>query len=269
MYKKSITIYTEKKDITISTSKILYVLMDRNVAEVHVIGGEIYKTRMTLAELEKALGDGFVKVDRGCLVSAVAVHSIGKKICLINGEEISYVVRKKKEVRTKVLERQRHFIKGFKNSEIPKNTHEYNLYFHGFDELPIAFTDIEMVFNEENNAVDWIFRYANHALAELEQVPQDKLVGNLFSEIFSNMDSKWLKAYETTAIFGETLEFFDYSPEIDKHLHIICFPTFKGHCGCMLFDVSKVRFAESSDNSQHAWMIYFEKLLESKELKGK
>ena len=44
MYKKSITIYTEKKDITISTSKILYVLMDRNVAEVHVIGGEIYKT---------------------------------------------------------------------------------------------------------------------------------------------------------------------------------------------------------------------------------
>ena len=29
------------------------------------------------------------------------------------------------------------------------------------------------------------------------------------------------------ALYGEVLEIMDYSPEIDKNLKVICFPTFK------------------------------------------
>ena len=41
--------------------------------------------------------------------------------------------------------------------------------------MPFAFTDIEMVFNEDRHAVDWIFRYGNEALAELEKLPLEQL----------------------------------------------------------------------------------------------
>lgn len=54
--------------------------------------------------------------------------------------------------------------------------------------MPFAFTDIEMIFNEDRHAVDWIFRYGNEKLAEVERVPLSGLIGNSFGNIFSNME---------------------------------------------------------------------------------
>ena len=42
----------------------------------------------------------------------------------------------------------------------PANAEEYHEHYKSFDAMPFAFTDIEMVFDEERRAVDWIFRYA-------------------------------------------------------------------------------------------------------------
>ena len=98
----------------------------------------------------------------------------------------------------------------------------YHEYYKCFDIMPIAFADIEMIFDEERQAIDWIFRYGNEALARLEEVPLDKMIGSTFRSIFPNMDKKWLRSYERTVLYGETLELIDFSPEIDKYLRIIC-----------------------------------------------
>ncbi|MGN1328838.1 MAG: hypothetical protein ACI4V4_03965 [Eubacterium sp.] len=79
------------------------------------------------------------------------------------------------------------------------------------------------------------------ALAERE-----KLIGNFFGSLFSNMDSKWSKSYECLTLYGEISEMIDYIPEIDAHLKVICFPTFKRHCGYILFDVSNIDFTKNS-----------------------
>ena len=63
------------------------------------------------------------------------------------------------------------------------------------------------------------------------------MIGKTFGSIFLDMDSKWLRIYERAALYGETLEIIDYSPEIDKRLKIICFPAFKWCCGGILFDI--------------------------------
>ena len=125
--------------------------------------------------------------------------------------------------------------------KLPFTPEEYRSYYKICDTFPFAFTDIEMVFNEEKKAVDWIFRYGNEALAALEKLPLDKMIGSSFSSLFSNMDSKWLQSYERATLYGETLEIMDYSPEIDTNLKIICFPTFPGHCGCILFNADKMK----------------------------
>ena len=74
--------------------------------------------------------------------------------------------------------------------KLPLTAEEYRKYYKICDALPFAFTDIEMVFNEEKKAVDWIFRYGNEALATLEKLPLDKMIGSSFSSLFSNMDAK-------------------------------------------------------------------------------
>ena len=129
----------------------------------------------------------------------------------------------------------------FESEKAPLTAEEYRKYYKICDSLPFAFTDIEMVFNEEKKAVDWIFRYGNEALATLEKLPLDKMIGNSFSSLFSNMDAKWLHVYERATLYGETLEIMDYSPEIDTNLKIICFPTFPGHCGCILFNADQMK----------------------------
>ena len=78
------------------------------------------------------------------------------------------------------------------------------------------------------------------------------------------MQSYRLKGYERATLYGETLELMDYSPEIDTHLKVICFPTFKGHCGCILFDVDKIWFVQHSEDSAKTLARYYAKLPNNK-----
>ena len=83
---KYITIISNNKKVVLNVSTILYVLMMGNNADIHVSGGTVYKTRMTFGEIEEKLGDGFIKIHRGGIVPAMAIHDITDKIDLSNGE---------------------------------------------------------------------------------------------------------------------------------------------------------------------------------------
>ena len=257
---KHITIISNGRKIVISISTILYILMVNKTAEIHVSGDKIYETRMTLSQLEEKLGDGFIKVNRGCIVSAMAIHDITDNINLNNGESLIYTIRKKNQIIEQFRLKQKSIISSFRRDGIPITEEEYRKHYSSFDNMPFAFTDIEMIFNEEIHAVDWIFRYGNPALAKLEKLPLERLIGSSFGSLFSNMDSKWLHSYERATLYGEMLEIIDYSPEIDTYLKVICFPTFKGHCGCILFDISEIEFTKNSSDAEKALMLYFGKL---------
>ena len=256
-----LTIRSDRQDIALDIRTILYINISENIAEIHTSGGKIYKTRMTLEKLESKLGDGFLKPHRSRLVSVTAIHNITDKINLNNGERISYVARKK-ELIAELNEKRVRLINNIDSGmqTVPEdNLHQL---YRCFDTLPVAFTDIEMVLDEGNHAVDWIFRYANPALARLEKTPLNELIGRSFKSVFPNMDSKWLKNYERAALYGETLEMIAHSPEIDTYLKIICFPTQPGHCGCLLFDIAEIKFAEDSGDANNAKLRYFAKMLE-------
>ena len=257
---KHITIISNGRKIVISISTILYILMVNKTAEIHVSGDKIYETRMTLSQLEEKLGDGFIKVNRGCIVSAMAIHDISDNINLNNGESLIYTIRKKNQIIEQFRSKQKNIISSFRRDGIPTTEEEYRTHYSSFENLPFAFTDIEMIFNEESHAVDWIFRYGNPALAKLEKLSLEQLIGSSFGSLFSNMDSKWLRSYERATLYGEILEIIDYSPEIDTYLKVICFPTFKGHCGCILFDISEIKFTKNSNDAEKALMLYFGKL---------
>ena len=257
---KYITIISNNKKVVLNVSTILYVLMMGNNADIHVSGGTVYKTRMTFREIEEKLGDGFIKIHRGGIVSAMAIHDITDKINLSNGESLIYTLRKKNQIIEQFHAKQKRIIGSFSHAGIPVTDEEYRSYYSSFENLPFAFTDIEMIFNEKRQAVDWIFRYGNPALAKLEKLPLERLIGSSFGSLFSNMDSKWLRSYERATLYSETLEIIDYSPEIDTYLKVICFPTFKGHCGCILFNISEIKFTKNSGDAEKALMLYFGKL---------
>ena len=205
-----INIISDRKNITLNSDVILYIIMNGKIAEIHVVGGKVYQTRIALKDLEGLLKEDFVKVHRGCIVSVKAVHEVTDMVNLSNGEELPYTVRKKKQIVTEIQEKQKKMINALGKKGIPATKEEYCRHYSSFEYLPIAFTDIEMVFDEEKRA----------------------------------------------ALYGEVLEIMDYSPEIDKNLKVICFPTFKGHCGCILFDLDTIKAVNSSNNVHKIWNIY-------------
>ena len=158
---------------------------------------------------------------------------------------MDYPIRKKKQLIEEFRFKQEKIVSNIIKDDGPVTEEEYRSYYKSFDNLPFAFTDIEMVFDERKRAVDWIFRYGNQELSRLEKLPLKKLIGSSFRSLFSNMDSKWLRSYERAVLYGEKLELIDYSPEIDTNLKVTCFPAFPGHCGCILFNISEIEFVRS------------------------
>lgn len=251
-----LTFFSNKKEVVLNTQTILYAIMSNKQAEIHTNFGTTYTTRLKFSDIESRLGDNFIKIHRGCVVSAMAIHEITDKINLINGESLIYTQRKKKEIINLLHKIQKNVIDSFRTGGMPLTDVEYKKHYNSFENLPFAFTDIEFVFNDNIQAIDWIFRYGNKALAKLEKTPLEKLIGSKFGDVFINMDPKWIKCYERAALYGERLELMDYSPEIDTYLKVICFPTFRGHCGCLLFDISEIEFMRSSNDSDNVISDY-------------
>ena len=247
---KCLPVTVMRRTRLIPVNKILYIYSKRGIAFIHTLDGEVCKTRTPVHLMEDTLGDDFIRTSRAYLVSVMSICGVTDAVHLRNGEAIPYQKNQKRKIRGMLSEKQKRFIERLSDDLTPKTEEAYREYYHGFEKMPFAFADIEMVFNEELRAVDWIFRYGNPALARLEKTPLKKLIGKSFGSVFPNMDSKWLVSYEQAVLYRKTLEIMDYSPGIDTDLKIICFPTFGGHCGCILFDLRRIQLSETSGLQQ-------------------
>ena len=195
MTDNTISFIAERKHYTIPVNDILYVIMKKQDAYVHLSNGRVLKTRKTFAEFLEELGDDFIRIHRGGIVAAKAIHSVNTLITLSNGDSLEYSAQHREEIMQKFRKKQRIIIDEIMDNDNPTENEEYHKHYQCFDTIPIAFTDIEMVFDEESQAVDWIFRYGNEALARLEECTLDEMIGNTFRSIFPNMDNKWLRSY--------------------------------------------------------------------------
>ena len=247
---KCLPVTVMRRTRLIPVNKILYIYSKRGIAFIHTLDGEVCKPRTPVHLMDDTLGDDFIRTSRAYLVSGMSICGVTDAVHLRNGEAIPYQKNQKRKIRGMLSEKQKRFIERLSDDLTPKTEEAYREYYHGFEKMPFAFADIEMVFNEELRAVDWIFRYGNPALARLEKTPLKKLIGKSFGSVFPNMDSKWLVSYEQAVLYRKTLEIMDYSPEIDTDLKIICFPTFGGHCGCILFDLRRIQLSETSGLQQ-------------------
>lgn len=208
MKQEYITIISKRVKKKIRTADILYIIKLEYLSLIHLIDGDILQTITPIYELKEMLGDDCIEVKKGCIVSVSAITNIKDKIYLCNGEEIDFTVRRRKAVRLEWREKQKLMIDEINGQDLPRTDEEYHKYYEICDKFPFAFTDIEMIFNEKRRAVDWIFRYGNEALAELEGVQLKEMIGSTFSGhcgcILHDMDKLQSMKYENWFGMAET-----------------------------------------------------------------
>ena len=130
---KYLTIVHERKKIMLNIDNILYVIKVGKTAEIHLSGGTVYRVRMTLSDLVTKLGDEFVKIHRGCVVSAMAVHDVTDQVNLSNGESLEYAKRKKKAIIQQLVSNKKNIISRLSGSGIPESEVEYRKYYESID----------------------------------------------------------------------------------------------------------------------------------------
>lgn len=107
-----------------------------------------------------------------------------------------------------------------------------------FDKSDLAYCIIKVILDESGKPCDWEFVYLNEALAKIEGLPKEELLGRRFFEIFPNADKKWFKYYYPAAYEDQSFIFDDVSEEIGSALRIRCFPIEQGYCGCVIEDIT-------------------------------
>ena len=109
-----------------------------------------------------------------------------------------------------------------------------------FDHSNIPFCLIRVELDGKGNPEDWTFIYCNKALAALEGVSQEELLGHRFFHIFPDGNRKWLKTYYEAAYENKPGELDEISEEIGVFLHIDVIPAgHTGYCACILKDVKE------------------------------
>ena len=137
MNQNSISVISNRRHITLLPEDILYIQLIGRKSVLHVSGGKTYETYTTMDELAQALGSSFIRADRACLVAAKAIHTVGKKLELINGESLDFAHRRKREIKEQLRNGRRQIVRELSGSNTPATREEYQLYYSSFDHVPL------------------------------------------------------------------------------------------------------------------------------------
>lgn len=126
---KTISFISDRKHYDIPESSILYISMNKQDAFIHTSDGSVLKTRMTFAKIQHTLSANFIRITRGCLVSAMAIHSVGKLITLSNGESLEYATQHRREILEKFHAKQHSIIDLLADNDNPTDIEEYHQHY--------------------------------------------------------------------------------------------------------------------------------------------
>lgn len=236
---KVIELMVNRHLMQIPANSIIYANVTDKLCKIHLDNGESLNLFITISELMDKLGNvDFLRVSRSSLVAYTAVETVNQEeIVLYGGVRIPYSRSRRKEIMDKArscMERQ--VVCRDKNR--PLGELNFHMDFCFWDNVPVGFGVLEFISDASGRFSDFIFRYANRRLGEIEGVPRENLVDRAYGQIFKGSHSKWLAIYSKVAFMGDTVELIDYSPELDKELLVICYQPAYGYCACIVCDAT-------------------------------
>lgn len=81
----------------------------------------------------------------------------------------------------------------------------------------------EMIYDFDNNPVDYKFIKVNPAFETMTGLKSEKITGKTVLEILPDLDFIWIERYATVVKSGKSLKFTDFSKELNKYYEITAF----------------------------------------------
>ena len=216
----------------ISAANIKYVIREDNKTNIYLLDGRVIPCFHPVKAIRELLPDeAFCVINKGVLIARGQIINIDRSTyTMLDGRVFEGRKRGLKEHQSINDSLNRNI--NLPVTGIDDITHAFSI----LNSMPAAFCVIQLLFDERGKGIDFIFRYCNQAMEELEQKSLAELTDHSFYDIFPNADRKWLVSYANVALNGGTCTIQDYSPEVNKTLTIRCFQPMEGFCACLLLE---------------------------------
>lgn len=226
--------FLRKKNI--SPSDIMYIIREGRNSCINLADTRIITTYLPIkAFTDYFNSDLFISINKGITLNASFISSIENGVYkMSNGVEF--------KGRTRSPAQQKHNIekitqKAALTKNISDKIHEL---FSIMDNSPIAFAVIEVTFDDEGHGMDFIFRYCNKAMLELEDLSAEEILNKSFYEVFKDSNKKWMVSYADVALNGSKKIISYYLKKSNRKVLAYCYQPYERFCACSLIEVESI-----------------------------
>ena len=117
-----------------------------------------------------------------------------------------------------------------------------------FNNVDVSIADHELIYNENGEAIDYKFLYANKAFCESINTSLENLIGKTVLDLFPETEKYWIDKYSEVVATGESLSMTRYSAQFDKQFSIYAFKSNENSFVTSFFDITNIidRFKETN-----------------------
>ncbi len=120
-----------------------------------------------------------------------------------------------------------------------------------FENMTSAFAVHEMIYDEQNNPIDYRFIRVNPAFEDIVGIPAEKTIGHTVKELLPATEEYWIKTYAQVVATGEPITFENYSQALDKHFDVRVFRPVPNQFAVVFQDITERKQAEEKLKVQY------------------
>lgn len=102
----------------------------------------------------------------------------------------------------------------------------------------------EMICDNSNKPLDYRFLYVNDAFEKMTGLNANDIIGKTVLDIMPNTEKYWIEEYGRVAINGETINYENYSSEIDKYFEVVAYQTQPMQFATIISDITERKVIE-------------------------
>ena len=129
-----------------------------------------------------------------------------------------------------------------------KSEQQYKQLFNSMTEMIVV---IELIYNKDNQPIDWYIRQINKPFAIFLGKPQEELLNKKITSIINTIEDSWLKSFAKVEKTGESITFENYGAEFDKTYQVGAWKMTKNTVGISFTDITDIKQAEKVSIESH------------------
>lgn len=230
---KNIHLTVKRQQLSIPVDTIIYALVVDKLCTIRLADGEPLTLFLTVSSLMSMLpADSFLQIRRNCIISLRYVRDIDSRYVIMSDSTLLPYSQRKKSA---LLYSFRQYLANRPLSEISADeVPDFISEFHCFDRCPFAFCIIEVFSDDPQLPGNFIFRYANEAMAQLEKLPLNMIINFPVRTVLQDDIINELPTFAHVALSGESANVYRYGSLSNQFLHMMCFQPRHGYCACIL-----------------------------------